>query len=243
MSRILMQRKDKPALESKVRMNVGLTEVKFAEGDDVVPGTFTGYGAVFNNEDHGGDVILKGAFKKTLKEWKSRGRMPKMLWQHGRDDNQLPVGVWSKMVEDERGLFVEGRLIALDTDRGKTLHEGMKAEAIDALSITYVATDVKYGTKEGDPWRTIKELDLYEVGPVLFGMNDEALIDEAKAANEIKSIREFEAWLRDVGGYSKADAKAIASGGFKAKPADRDDRGAAGLSNIQERMRRLLSTT
>lgn len=242
MSRILMQRKDKPGLESKLRLNFGLTEVKFAEGDGVQPGTFTGYGAVFNNEDAGGDVILKGAFKKTLKEWKARGKLPKMLWLHGYDDNRLPVGVWNKMAEDEKGLFVEGRLIALNTDRGQQLHEGMKSGAIDAMSITYVATDVKYGTKEGDPWRTIKELDLYEVGPVLFGMNDEALIGEAKAADKIKTIRDFESFLRDEGGFSIAAAKAIASGGFKANPTLRDEGGADDDAQLLDRAARLFKT-
>lgn len=243
MSRIFIERKDKPGMDTKLRLNFGLTEVKFAEGDGAPPGTFSGYGAVFNNEDGGGDVILKGAFKKTLKEWKARGKLPKMLWMHGYDDNRLPVGVWNSMAEDEKGLAVEGRLIALETDRGRLLHEGMKSGAIDAMSITYVATDVKYGTKEGDPWRTIKELDLYEVGPVLFGMNEEALIGEAKAAGKIKTIRDFEDFLRDVGGYSNANAKAIASRGFKA--ADLRDEGdvASDLADMRKRVAGLFTTT
>ncbi|TGU42255.1 HK97 family phage prohead protease, partial [bacterium M00.F.Ca.ET.146.01.1.1] len=42
---------------------------------------------------------------------------------------------------------------------------------------------------------------------------------------EIKTIREFEDFLRDVGGFSHAAAKAIAAGGFKAKPDPRDEDG------------------
>ena len=229
----------KDALQTKLRHNFGLTEVKFADG--AAPGTFSGYGAVFTNEDLGGDVILPGAFKDSLAA--RPAAKVKMLWQHGYDDNSMPVGIWTKMEEDAKGLYVEGRLIALETDRGRQLHEGMQTGAIDAMSITYVATDVIYGSKEGEPWRTIRKLDLYEVGPVLFGMNEEARIDEAKAAADIKTIRDFETFLRDVGGYSIADAKAIASGGFKAKPALRDEGGAANdLASIRERMTRLLST-
>lgn len=232
-----IERKD--GFQSKQRLHCGLVEVKFAK--DAQPGAFSGYGAVFDNEDLGGDVILAGAFKDTLAEWKGLGKLPKMLWQHGLDDNRMPVGVWTRIEEDDKGLVVEGRLIALDTDRGKTLHEGMLSGAIDAMSITYIAHDVIYGTKEGEPYRTIRKLDLYEVGPVLFGMNEDALIGEAKAAKDIKTIRDFEAFLRDAG-YSKANATAIASRGFKA--ADLRDEGdvASDLTGMRERAARLFST-
>lgn len=234
----VIERKDTPGFQTKHRLNFGMTEVKFAEGAPV--GTFSGYGAVFTVEDLGGDVILPGAFKETLAA--RPASKVKMLWQHGYDDNSMPVGVWTRMEEDSKGLFVEGRLIALETDRGRQLHEGMQAGAIDAMSITYVATDVIYGSKEGEPWRTIRKLDLYEVGPVLFGMNENALIDEAKAASSIKTIRDFETFLRDEGGYSIAAAKAIASGGFKANPTLRDEGGAANdLDDLRKRMSKLLS--
>jgi HK97 family phage prohead protease len=236
----IIETKDGPL--TKMRLNFGLTEVKFADG--AAPGTFSGYGAVFSNEDLGGDVILPGAFGDTLAAWKAKGKLPKMLWQHGYDDNSLPVGIWTKMLEDDRGLAVEGRLIALDTDRGKVLHEGMQTGAIDAMSITYVATDVIYGSKEGEPWRTIRKLDLYEVGPVLFGMNEDATIDEAKAARSIKTIRDFESFLRDAGGFSIADAKAIASGGFKAKSALRDEGDVANaLAGLRERAAGIFTNT
>lgn len=241
MSRTIIERKD-AALQTKLRLSFGLAEMKFAKDS---PGAFSGYGAVFHNEDDGGDVVLPGAFTKTLGAWKSKGKLPKMLWQHGMGDStldMLPVGFWKTMAEDDKGLFVEGQLIALNTDRGQTLHEGMQSGAIDSMSMTYVATDVAYGTKAGEPFRTIKELDLYEVGPVLFGMNELATIDETKAADQIKTIREFETFLRDAGGFSIADAKAIASGGFKAKPL-RDEGGADALDALQQRAASLFKTT
>ena len=81
-----------------------------------------------------------GGAGDTLAEWKARGKMPKMLWHHGlgmSSEDLLPIGYWTGMEEDDHGLRVEGQLIALDTDRGRTLHEGMMAEAIDAMSISY----------------------------------------------------------------------------------------------------------
>ena len=51
------------------RMAVVLNELKFAPSDSGEM-TFTGYGAVFGNMDAYGDVIVKGAFRDTLREWK-----------------------------------------------------------------------------------------------------------------------------------------------------------------------------
>lgn len=205
-------------------------EVKFADG--AAEGTFSGYGAVFGNEDLGSDVILKGAFRQTLKEWKAKKKLPKMLLQHGGygDINgMLPIGVWTSMEEDDYGLKVEGRLYALDTDRGKLIHAGLKEGGLDGLSIGYRAKEFVLGTKPEEPWRTIKRLDLMEVSVVLFGMNPLALVESVKAASEIKTIREFETFLREMGGYSRAAAREIAERGFKSSE-PRDEDGA--MSNL-----------
>lgn len=214
-------------------------EFKFAQ--DAADGTFSGYGAVFGNVDHGGDVIAKGAFKKSLAQWKARKKSPKMLLQHGGafSDGMLPIGVWTSMEEDDYGLKVEGRLYGLDTDRGKLVYEGLKTGALDGLSIGYRAVDFRYGKGPDEARRTIKEAELFEVSVVLFGMNDKALIASVKSADNIKTIREFEDFLRDAGGFSNAAAKAIASGGFKAAPEPRDEVGKADVDALTERFRRL----
>lgn len=220
------------------RLSCGF-EVKFADGGQ--PGEFAGYGAVFNNVDQGGDLIVKGAFRKSLAAWKAKGKLPKMLLQHGGafSDGMLPIGVWTSMEEDEVGLKVSGKLYGLDTDRGKLVYEGMKAGSLDGLSIGYRAVDFRLGSKLGDPPRTLKEVDLYEVSVVLFGMNDKALVNSVKATDGIRTVRDFETFLRDVGGFSNAAAKAIASGGFKANPDPRDEVGQADVDALAERFRRL----
>lgn len=218
-------------------------ELKFAAS--AKPGQFSGYGAVFDNIDDGGDRIVKGAFAASLADWRVRGKMPKMLWQHGLGasaEDMMPVGYWTALEEDDHGLRVEGQLDPIDTERGRTLFAGLKNGSIDAMSITYVAVDYAYGKTANEPFRTITQVDLYEVGPVLWGMNQLAGIEDAKAASKIRTIRDFEAFLRDAGGFSIADAKAIASGGFKAKPL-RDEGGADALDVLRERAAGLFKTT
>ena len=212
-------------------------EVKFA--DNGTPGAFEGYGAVFGNIDAYGDVIQKGAFKDTLKDWNKTKKLPPMLVQHGgwmmTDMDALPIGMWDGMSEDETGLYVKGRLINLDTERGKTIHGAMKEGALDGMSIGYRAKEFSLGTKPDEPRRTLKKIDLMEVSVVTFPANGKARVSSVKNAGMVKTIRDFEELLRDAG-FSAADAKRIASTGFKA--AHRDD---GDLSELADALKRNAS--
>lgn len=216
-------------------------EVKFA-ADEGKAGEFEGYGAVFGNVDSYGDVIQRGAFKETLAEWEDKKTLPPMLVQHGgwmmTDMDALPIGKWEAMSEDRTGLHVKGRLINLDTERGKTIYGAMKEGVLDGMSIGYRAKEFAIGTKPDEPRRTLKKIDLFEVSVVTFPANGKARVAAVKAANRVKTIREFEDFLRDAGGFSHAAAKAIAAGGFKAAdPRDEDD-----ADELVARLRRNIET-
>jgi uncharacterized protein len=61
-----------------------------------------GYGSIFGNVDSYGDIVAKGAFKKTLEESKSGAKSwPAFLLQHGDEtsDGKMPVGIWFDMSE------------------------------------------------------------------------------------------------------------------------------------------------
>lgn len=217
-------------------------EVKFAADDvDAKTGTFTGYGSVSGNVDSYGDVVAKGAFKGTLREWKAQKRLPPMLVQHGGwmmgDMDALPIGVWTAMEEDEVGLKVEGRIINLDTERGKTIYGAMKEGALDGLSIGYRAKKFTLGTKPDEPRRTLEQIDLLEVSLVTFPANGKARVGAVKGADEF-TIRDLERHL--VSGtlppLRDRDAKALLSGGFKAMRRD-----AEGADDVAEMIRRNIT--
>lgn len=209
-------------------MRIERVEVKFAADQiDAATGEFKGYGAIFGNVDSHGDIIEPGAFKQSLSDWKSRGRWPTMKLMHGGSavnpfGDSLPVGKWSLMQEDARGLYVEGKLSSLNTDFGKRVHGLMMDGALDGLSIGYRVKQYSPGVDD-DTCRRLEHLDLMELSLVDDPSNDKARVTAVKAAAEVKTIREFEQFLRDVGGYSNAAAKAIASGGFKAANEPRDE--------------------
>ena len=203
-------------------------EVRFAEADVKANGEFAGYGAVFGNVDSYGDVIQPGAFSGTLADWKAAGKLPPMLLQHGAmgatATDQLPIGKWTKMVEDGRGLYAEGKLINLDTELGRTVYGALKEDVLDGLSIGFRAKEFSLRTQPMEPRRTLKAVDLIELSIVTFPANGKARISQVKSSAEIDTIRDFEKFLRDVGGFSHGQAKAIAASGFKASdPRDEAD--------------------
>ncbi|MHA6298130.1 HK97 family phage prohead protease [Devosia sp. CAU 1758] len=128
-------------------------------------GRFAGYASVFNKLDSGGDIVLPGAFAKSLA--KKRGRI-RLLFQH---DPKEPVGTWESMAEDSHGLFVTGRLVP-GVPRSDALRRLIGDGALDGLSIGF--RTVKASRRDGK--RLLHEIDLYEVSIVTFPMMEDARI-------------------------------------------------------------------
>lgn len=161
-------------------------------------GLFSGYGSVFGVVDSYQEVVAPGAFKESLE-----GRIPSLLWQHRSGE---PIGVYSKVAEDNIGLHVEGKL-ALKTARGAEAYELLKMGAISGLSIGYVTREDTYDKVTGV--RTLKKLDLWEVSLVTFPANDSARVATVKSIESISSLADAEAFLRDAGGLSRREAVAV----------------------------------
>lgn len=182
-------------------------EIKAVEED----GFFSGYGAVFNNVDWYNDIILPGAFTKSLARWAEKNKMPPVLWNH--DDGE-PIGVYTKVFEDEKGLFVEGKLLINDVPRAKSTHALLRARAIDGLSIGY---STKQANKKTNGIRELVELDLSEISIVTKPANKQSLITSVKSKleeGELPSLPEFEKFLRESG-FSKSQSVAIAGKGLR----------------------------
>ena len=183
-------------------------EIK-AVSDD---GLFSGYASVFDNVDSYGDIVRKGAFVESIGEWEAKGKMPPILWNHDPSD---PIGVYTKMQEDDKGLFVEGRLLIDDVPRAKQTHALMKAGVIDGLSIGYRVKEYFYNVDE--EVTDLIKLSLREVSIVTFPANPETRIEAVKSrldAGELPTLPEFEKFLREAG-FSKSQATAIAGHGLR----------------------------
>lgn len=196
------------------RIACGMIELKFTGGESAM--TFSGYGAVFGNTDAYGDVIVPGAFADTLSAARKSGLWPAMLSQHGgwgmTADDLTPVGVWTDLAEDGKGLRVEGKLA--DTPRGQELYKLMKMEprpAINGLSIGYIAKEWTARSKPDEPRRTLKKIDLIEISPVTFPANGKARVQAVKAIEEMQKLSDVERYLRESCGLSRSEAVAVVS--------------------------------
>ena len=167
-------------------------------------GTFSGYGSVFDVEDSYKEIVVSGAFARSLNRYKRDERMPALLWQH---DPSEPIGIYTEMREDDRGLYVEGQL-ALKTELGARAHELLKMGALDGLSIGFVPVERDYDKDE--KITRLTEIDLWEVSLVTFPANTAARITGVKSPDGVRTQRDLEKCLRDSG-YSRAGACEIAS--------------------------------
>lgn len=168
-------------------------------------GTFAGYGSVYDVVDQGDDVVAKGCFQKSLSGWADKGRMPALLWQHNTSE---PIGVYTKMVEDDNGLYVEGKL-ALKTQKGAEAYELLQMKAVSGLSIGFMTKQATIDQKSGV--RTIKEADLWECSLVTFPMNDQARIEVVKSMEQITDFKSAEHYLRESCGLSRSESVAFVS--------------------------------
>jgi len=136
-------------------------------------GSFSGYASVFDVKDSYEEIVEKGAFKKTLGESKT---FP-LLWYHW-PDNVLGI---VEGEEDEKGLFVEGKL-NLEVQAAREKHALLRQKAIKGLSIGF--TTIK--DKISENIRYLKEIKLWEVSLVTFQANPKALVEAVKAAVSAK---------------------------------------------------------
>lgn len=145
------------------------------ESTDEKTGEFSGYASVFGNVDGGGDVVEPGAFTKTIAEDFAR---IKILSQHNQYD--LPIGKPLELREDEKGLFIRGKIS--DTQSGRDIQTLLKDGVLNELSIGYDAVD--YSIDESTGIRHLKQIKLWEVSIVTWAMNDQATIDDVKSMAE-----------------------------------------------------------
>jgi HK97 family phage prohead protease len=110
--------------------------------------------------DLNGDVVAQGAFAASLAKTGAGG--VRMLHQH---EDRSAVGVWDHMVEDERGLYVRGRIMDWSAE-GRFARALSRAGALDGLSIGFRSRRAR---REGR-LRVLVEVELWEVSLVTFPM-------------------------------------------------------------------------
>jgi len=159
---------------------VSFKNVKNLGSDDPTIGNLEGEGSTFGNKDLGGDIIVKGAFRKTVKE--NNGKFPVLL---DHDPRQLSGFTTAK--ETKTGLFnrIQLRLISDNVkQRFEVAKDFIQNEMKMGLSIGFFPIKVSFDDKRPDV-RFIHEIKLIEISIVAFPMNELAGISAAKALDDL----------------------------------------------------------
>ena len=225
-----------PSSESLPVSEVKFTSLDFKQAD--ADGTFEGYASLFNREDLGRDVVLPGAFRDSLARRGPRGI--KLLFQH--DANQ-PIGVWTTLQEDSRGLYAQGRLMR-EVGRAREVMALMRAGALDGLSIGFKTVKARRDRATGV--RRLETIDLWEISIVTFPLLPEARITSTKTkpfASAPPTEREFERWLTRDAGLTRSEARALMRSGLSGLKALRDaGSGQSEEARLAALMRRAAAT-
>ncbi len=177
-------------------------EYKRAQGSGVIKdvdtkkGIVTGYFSIFGNIDSDGDVVIPGAFKKTLRE---NYRRIKHLYQHdpfkplsSTKDDRL------KLEEDGKGLYFESHIS--QTSYGRDVIQLYQDGVLDEHSIGFMTIRSNGGGK----YREITEVKLFEGSSVTWGANEFALVSDVKSMT-----------LENILDQSDRTFKSLRNGGFE----------------------------
>jgi HK97 family phage prohead protease len=220
-------------METKT-LSINDCDLKFAANE----GEFSGYGSVFDVEDSEKDVILKGAFDEVLKS----GQEVKLYVNHGWLRGELPVGAWTDLKQDERGLFGNAK-IETRMPSGLNAYWGVKSGLVQGLSIGFKVNDYE---KRSEGGRIIKSFSaLKEISIVDSPANKHAQITHVKSIDDvkseiesIKSIKDLESYLRESGNYSKSAAMALIA---QCKSLFSGDQNVDELQKVQQKLTQLMN--
>ena len=138
-----------------------------------------GYAAVFGNEDSYNDIIVAGAFAKTIQG--KEGKRIKLCLQHEMDD---VVGKIEELKEDEKGLWFRAKIS--NTTKGKDLAILIEDDAINEISIGYQS--IVWEVDEMRNVRLLKEVKLYEISFVSRAANPQAIVTGTEVKEEKEEL-------------------------------------------------------
>lgn len=205
---------------------------------DEAQGIYEAIVSVFGNVDRVGDRVVKGAFAKSLDEWKEKARPIPVIFSHMWDDLNAHIGQVLEAEERDEGLWIKAQL-DLDDPYAAKVFKLMQRGTLVEHSFAYdvVREKVQNGANE------LLELDLIEVGPTLKGVNEETRLLAAKALglkegrrNSEKDAERIQS-VHDLAGELGADCPAAKSDATRGEKAERADRRKQAVSGSYEHRR------
>lgn len=161
------------------------------EADGLAEGQIEAYASIFNNRDSYGDVMRKGSFENTLKNWnEAENRTLPLLWGHNMSDPNMNLGGVFDAKEDDHGLRIKAEF-DMDNPTSAQVYRLVKGGRVSELSFAFdylkyqdVEPEAENNEFEGKYYRDVLEVKLYEISIVPIGANPETEILAVKSAVE-----------------------------------------------------------
>lgn len=175
-------------------------EIKAGTKDGLKEGQMEAYASIFDNVDSYGDVVVKGAFANSLKEWKENGRTMPLLYGHNMTDPNMNIGSVLSAEEDDRGLKIKAQFD--DDDMAQKVYRLVKAGRIAELSFAFDTVKSAHLDDKDRPeaWRELQEVKIFECSVVPIGANSEtevlaikgldSMVLQAKAGRTLSKANE-----------------------------------------------------
>ncbi len=119
-----------------------------------------GYASVFYVKDLQNEMVVPGAFLESIHTFKKNKNTVGMYIQH---DTTQPLGHWTKLEEDQHGLWAEGQITRPDVYKALLINQQSKGENTYGLSIGFYTKR----TSAHNHIKTLHALDLFEISIVL----------------------------------------------------------------------------
>lgn len=167
------------------------------KGADEKKGVVEGYASIFGNIDSDKDMIMPGAFSKTIAERGPGSAKPRIkhLWQHNSWD---PIGIPIELREDDKGLYFVSQFgkDQFSQDKLQQHIDGIITE----LSIGYnTIKSEDIADQDGKvEYRKLTELKLWEYSSVTWGANSLTEVISAKG-QDIDMLSELNKRIEALG--------------------------------------------
>lgn len=159
--------------------------VKAAPTEEEAPaGRIEAYASVFDTVDSYGDVVRRGAFADTLKEWSDSGKTIPLLYGHNFSDPFMNIGGVVEASEDERGLKITADL-DMDNPSAAQVFNLISKGRLSEMSFAFNYRDAGPAAVDGEEIFEVRSVELFEVSVVPIGANRETEILSAKSAREL----------------------------------------------------------
>ena len=173
---------------------------KSVTGGEISGRTVSGYLAHFNNKDSDGDIIIKGAFNKSITERGVNSTTPRKIAYLYQHDMSKPIGRFTELKEDSVGLFFKAELDDIQLARDVATQYASGTLNQHSIGFRYISDKLEQSVND-NAW-IVKEVDLFEGSVVTMGANENTPFTGFKSS-DIADIteqlrKETEAFLKHI---------------------------------------------